>query len=175
MALLQEICSMTVQFARLWVKTNSVLTAGFVSNKPTNVMLAYFNLVWTERSEVRIPAATGGFSILQNAQITSGAHPDLFLMYDGVLCWAEASGTTWRWPPPSNTGGRNEWSRTFPPLIFLPVWQIIVGYTGYPNDFANLSLTMVFNCRCRSTGAKYIRLRSYKLFPLLIVKRVLIP
>jgi hypothetical protein len=48
MAAFQEICSMTVQFARLGVKINSVLTAGFVRNKPTNVMLAYFNLALAE-------------------------------------------------------------------------------------------------------------------------------
>jgi len=88
MALFQEICSLTVQFTRLRVYINSVLTAGFVWKKPTNVMLAYFNLAWAERSHVGIPAATSGFSLLQNAQIGYGALPDSYLTYGGgaLLC-----------------------------------------------------------------------------------------
>jgi hypothetical protein len=48
----------------------------------------------------------------------------------------------------------------------VPVLQMVVNYTHYLNEFANLctSLTLVFNCRCKSTVAKFIRLRSYKLF-----------
>jgi hypothetical protein len=57
-------------------------------------MLAYFNLARAERSEVRLSAATsGGFSLLQNAQIGCGALPASYLTFGGVLCWAELAGT----------------------------------------------------------------------------------
>jgi len=46
-------------------------------------MLAYFNLARAERSDVRIPAATSGFSLLQNAQIGYGALPASYLTYGG--------------------------------------------------------------------------------------------
>lgn len=50
----------------------------------------------------------------------------------------------------------------------IPVLQMHVDYTHYGNEFANLltSLTLAFDCRCKSAVAKFIGCVVIKCFSL---------
>ena len=67
-----------------------------------------------DRQKKKIPVGTGGFSLRQNVQTGSGAHPAFYSMGTDIFSRCKVDHS-----PPSSAKVANEWSYTFTPRTRL--------------------------------------------------------